>query len=51
MTIASSLNLSEMDVEKMVSNAEQLAETDKACQYLIEEANKANLVCADTEKG
>ena len=51
MTIASSSGLSEKDIEKMVSDAEQFAESDKARRSLIEEANKADSVCADTEKG
>jgi len=50
MTIASSSGLSDKDIEKMVSYAEQYAETDKARRALIEEANKADSVCADTEK-
>jgi molecular chaperone DnaK len=50
MTIASSSGLSDKDIEKMVSDAEQFAETDKARRALIEEANKADSVCADTEK-
>ncbi|KAK0454539.1 heat shock protein 70 family [Armillaria borealis] len=50
MTIASSSGLSDKDIEKMVSDAEQYAETDKARKHLIEEANKADSVCADTEK-
>ena len=51
MTIASSSGLSDKDIERMVSEAEQYAETDKARKSLIEEANKADSVCADTEKG
>ena len=51
MTIASSSGLSDKDIEKMVSDAEQFSETDKARRSLIEEANKADSVCADTEKG
>jgi molecular chaperone DnaK (HSP70) len=51
MTIASSSGLSDKDIEKMVSDAEQYAETDKSRRALIEEANKADSVCADTEKG
>lgn len=51
MTIASSSGLSDKDIEKMVSEAEQYAETDKERRSLIEEANKADSVCADTEKG
>ncbi|KAF8918192.1 heat shock protein 70 [Mucidula mucida] len=50
MTIASSSGLSDKDIEKMVSDAEQYAETDKARKELIEEANKADSVCTDTEK-
>ncbi|GAW04349.1 heat shock protein 70 family [Lentinula edodes] len=50
MTIASSSGLSDKDIEKMVSDAEQFAESDKARRSLIEEANKADSVCADTEK-
>jgi molecular chaperone DnaK len=51
MTIASSSGLSEKEIEHMVANAEQYAETDKARRAVIEEANKADSVCADTEKG
>ncbi|THH18531.1 hypothetical protein EW146_g1772 [Bondarzewia mesenterica] len=50
MTIASSSGLSDKDIERMVSDAEQYAETDKARRDLIEESNKAESVCADTEK-
>lgn len=35
----------------MVSDAEEFAEADKSRRALIEEANKADSVCADTEKG
>lgn len=35
----------------MVSDAEQYAESDKVRKDLIEESNKADSVCADTEKG
>ena len=35
----------------MVADAEQFAEADKARRALIEEANKADSVCTDTEKG
>jgi len=51
MTIASSSGLSDKDIEKMVSDAELYAEADKARRSLIEEANKADSICADTEKG
>ncbi|PAV24184.1 heat shock [Pyrrhoderma noxium] len=50
MTIASSSGLSDKDIEKMVSDAEQYAESDKARKLVIEEANKAESVCHDTEK-
>ncbi|KAF8963663.1 heat shock protein 70 family [Flammula alnicola] len=50
MTIASSSGLSDKDIEKMVTDAEEFAEADKARRSLIEEANKADSVCADTEK-
>ncbi|EPT06250.1 hypothetical protein FOMPIDRAFT_1044710 [Fomitopsis schrenkii] len=50
MTIASSSGLSDKDIERMVSDAEQYAEADKARKTVIEEANKAESVCADTEK-
>ncbi|KXN87460.1 Heat shock 70 kDa protein [Leucoagaricus sp. SymC.cos] len=39
-----------LDIEKMVADAEQYAEADKARRALIEEANKAESVCIDTEK-
>jgi molecular chaperone DnaK len=51
MTIASSSGLSDKEIERMVSDAEQYAETDKSRKDLIEESNKADSVCADTEKG
>ncbi|TFK23136.1 heat shock protein [Coprinopsis marcescibilis] len=50
MTIASSSGLSDKDIERMVSDAEQYAETDKTRRSLIEEGNKADSVCHDTEK-
>ena len=50
MTIASSSGLSDKDIERMVSESEQYAETDKARRLVIEEANKAESVCSDTEK-
>lgn len=51
MTIASSSGLSDKDIERMVSDAEQFAETDKERRALIEEGNKADSVIHDTEKG
>ncbi|KAJ3543308.1 hypothetical protein NM688_g5871 [Phlebia brevispora] len=50
MTIASSSGLSDKDIERMVSDAEQYAETDKERKAVIEEANKADSICADTER-
>ncbi|KAH8115375.1 heat shock protein [Phellopilus nigrolimitatus] len=50
MTIASSSGLSDKDIEKMVSDAEQFAEADKARKQVIEESNKAESICHDTEK-
>jgi molecular chaperone DnaK len=50
MTIASSSGLSDKDIERMVEESEKYAETDKARKVVIEEANKADSVCADTEK-
>lgn len=49
-TIVGHSGLSDKDIEKMVSDAEQFAETDKARRALIEEANKADSICSDTEK-
>ena len=51
MTIASSSGLSDKEIERMVSDAEQYAEQDKARRDIIEESNKAESVCVDTEKG
>ncbi|KAI0253651.1 heat shock protein 70 [Lactifluus subvellereus] len=50
MTIASSSGLSDKDIERMVADAEQYAEQDKSRRDIIEESNKAESVCADTEK-
>lgn len=51
MTIASSSGLSDKDIERMLTEAEEYAETDKARKSLIEASNNADSVCADTEKG
>jgi len=51
MTIASSSGLSDKEIERMVVDAEEYAEQDKARRDIIEESNKAESVCADTEKG
>ncbi|KDQ20072.1 hypothetical protein BOTBODRAFT_27494 [Botryobasidium botryosum FD-172 SS1] len=50
MTIASSSGLSDKDIEQMVADSEKYAEADKARRALIEESNKAESVCHDTEK-
>ncbi|KAG8932790.1 70-kilodalton heat shock protein [Tulasnella sp. 418] len=50
MTIASSSGLSDKEIERMISDSEKYAEADKSRKQLIEEANKADSVCADTEK-
>ncbi|KAF6763021.1 heat shock protein 70 family [Ephemerocybe angulata] len=50
MTIASSSGLSDKDIERMVSQAEEFAESDKERRALIEEGNKADSVVNDTEK-
>ncbi|KAJ7213131.1 Hsp70 protein-domain-containing protein [Mycena pura] len=50
MTIASSSGLSKSLISKMVSDAEQFAESDRERKGLIEEANKVDSVCAHTEK-
>jgi molecular chaperone DnaK len=51
MTIASSSGLNDKEIERMVADAEEYAEQDKARRDIIEESNKAESVCADTEKG
>lgn len=50
MTIASSSGLSDKEIENMVADAEKFAETDKARRAVVEEANKAESFCTDTEK-
>ncbi|KAI0261805.1 mitochondrial heat shock protein SSC1 precursor [Russula aff. rugulosa BPL654] len=50
MTIASSSGLSDKEIERMVVDAGQCAEQDKARRDIIEESNKAESVCADTRK-
>ncbi|KAI0262650.1 Hsp70 protein-domain-containing protein [Russula aff. rugulosa BPL654] len=50
MTIASSSGLSDKEIERMVIDAEQYVEQDQARRDIIEESNKAESVCADTEK-
>jgi molecular chaperone DnaK len=50
MTIASSSGLSDKEIENMVAESEKYAEEDKARKSLIEESNRAESVCSDTEK-
>jgi len=50
MTIASSSGLSDKEISRMVEESEKFAETDKERRVLIEESNKAESVCTDTEK-
>ncbi|KAI6142247.1 heat shock protein 70 family [Pisolithus tinctorius] len=50
MMIVSSSGLSDKDIKRMISDAEKYADTDKAHQGLIEEANKGESICVDTEK-
>ena len=42
--------MSDKDIERMVAESEQYAEADKERRAVIEESNKAESVCADTEK-
>jgi len=49
-TIAASSGLSDKEIESMISQAEAHAEADKARRDLIEAANSADSVAAETEK-
>ena len=51
MTIALSSGLSDKEIECMVVDAEQYMKQDQAHCDIIEESNKAESVCTDTEKG
>ncbi|KZV92772.1 heat shock protein 70 [Exidia glandulosa HHB12029] len=51
MTIASSSGLSDKEIERMIDESEKFAEQDKTRKQLIEESNRAESVCNDTEKG
>ncbi|KAI6025673.1 mitochondrial Hsp70 chaperone [Pisolithus orientalis] len=51
MMIASLSGLSNKDIGHMISNAKKYADMDRACEELIEEANRGKSVCVDTEKG
>lgn len=50
MTIAAGSGLSEDEIERMVNDAEQHAEADKARRVVIEEANRAQSVAGETSK-
>ncbi|KAJ1032702.1 hypothetical protein NDA16_000724 [Ustilago loliicola] len=50
MTISAGSGLSDNEIEKMVADAEQFAEADKARKAVIEEANRAHSVCSETTK-
>ncbi|ORZ21105.1 heat shock protein 70 family [Absidia repens] len=50
MTIAASSGLSESEIENMVKQAEENAESDKKYRESIEMANRADSVAGDTEK-
>lgn len=50
MTIASSSGLSDSEIEKMISESEKYAESDKERRQVIEEANKGESFSNDTEK-
>jgi len=49
-TVAGSSGLSDAEIEKMVNDAEQFAEQDKAKREAVENANRADQTVADTEK-
>ncbi|PWN19479.1 heat shock protein 70 [Microstroma glucosiphilum] len=49
-TIAAGSGLSDNEIERMVNDAEQYAETDKARKAVIEESNRAQSVSAETTK-
>ncbi len=51
MTIASSSGLSDKEIERMVAESEAFAEQDKQRRLVIEESNKGESFCVDTEKG
>ena len=48
-TVAGSSGLSDAEIEKMVQDAEKFAESDKAKREAIENANRADQLCNDTE--
>ncbi len=48
-TVAGSSGLSDAEIEKMVNDAEKFAESDKAHREAVENANRADSICNDTE--
>ncbi|PKI82725.1 hypothetical protein MVES1_004004 [Malassezia vespertilionis] len=50
MTIAAGSGLSDQEIERMVNEAEQHAETDKERRVVIEESNRAQSVASETSK-
>ncbi|KAI8816092.1 heat shock protein 70 family [Fimicolochytrium jonesii] len=50
LTIAASSGLSDAEIEKMINQAEQFAETDKKRKEVIEATNHAESIINDTEK-
>ncbi|KAG7869057.1 hypothetical protein KL918_000602 [Ogataea parapolymorpha] len=49
-TVAGSSGLSDAEIEKMVNDAEKFKEQDRARKEAIEQVNRADQLCADTEK-
>ncbi|KAG7708946.1 hypothetical protein KL914_001336 [Ogataea haglerorum] len=49
-TVAGSSGLSEAEIEKMVNDAEKFKEQDRARKEAIEQVNRVDQLCADTEK-
>ncbi|KAH3663985.1 hypothetical protein OGAPHI_004699 [Ogataea philodendri] len=49
-TVAGSSGLSDSEIEKMINDAEKFKEQDQARKEAIEQVNKADQLCADTEK-
>ncbi|KAK0562490.1 Hsp70 ATPase ssc1 [Tilletia horrida] len=50
MTIAAGSGLSDSEIERMVAESEQFAESDKARRALIDESNRAQSVASETAK-
>ncbi|KAG7842921.1 hypothetical protein KL942_000017 [Ogataea angusta] len=49
-TVAGSSGLSDAEIEKMVNDAEKFKEQDRARKEAIEQVNRADQLCADTDK-